>query len=295
MLLEPERCNGADRTDALGSPVAGTDEVGALVVRTTYEPYGAALNRTVDGVGYGGQVMDAATGLVYMQQRYYDPAIGRFLSADPVPADGNTGGNFNRYAYANNNPYRFIDPDGRYACAGNKIDCSIIRDALFDMRKAMSNLPQHSAGRTSLSNVVKFYGKENENNGVTVRIAQSSLLGGAETKDGKVTVSINLASEAKLSASQNASFFKSEVASTLAHEGQHGIDERRQGMPSNRGMEKAFELRAARTEAYVWQGLRIDSLWGTWTSATGLNQSAIEAQAESSTQELCKQGGGGCK
>ena len=295
MLLGPERCNGADRTDALGSPVAGTDEVGALVVRTTYEPYGAALNRTADGVGYGGQVMDAATGLVSMQQRYYDPAIGRFLSTDPVAADGNTGGNFNRYAYANNNPYRFIDPDGRYACAGNKIDCSIIRDALFDMRKAMSNLPQHSAGRTSLSNVVKFYGKENENNGVTVRIAQSSLLGGAETKDGKVTVSINLASEAKLSASQNASFFKSEVASTLAHEGQHGIDERRQGMPSNRGMEKAFELRAARTEAYVWQGLRIDSLWGTWTSATGLNQSAIEAQAESSTQEWCKQGGGGCK
>ena len=102
-------------TDALGSPVAGTDEVGALVVRTTYEPYGAALNRAVDGVGYGGHVMDAATGLVYMQQRYYDPGIGRFLSTDPVAADANTGANFNRYWYAANNPYRFTDPDGRFA------------------------------------------------------------------------------------------------------------------------------------------------------------------------------------
>ena len=46
-------------------------------------------------------------------QRYYDPVIGRFLSVDPVLADGNTGASFNRYWYANNNPYRFTDPDGR--------------------------------------------------------------------------------------------------------------------------------------------------------------------------------------
>ncbi len=46
-------------------------------------------------------------------QRYYDPIIGRFLSVDPVTADGNTGANFNRYKYAANNPYRFTDPDGR--------------------------------------------------------------------------------------------------------------------------------------------------------------------------------------
>ena len=37
----------------------------------------------------------------------------RFLSVDPVTADGNTGTNFNRYWYANNNPYKFTDPDGR--------------------------------------------------------------------------------------------------------------------------------------------------------------------------------------
>lgn len=36
-------------------------------------------------------------------------------SNDPVNADPNTGANFNRYAYANNNPYKFVDPDGRDA------------------------------------------------------------------------------------------------------------------------------------------------------------------------------------
>ena len=46
-------------------------------------------------------------------QRYYDPQIGRFLSVDPVAAYSKKGILFNRYWYANNNPYKFTDPDGR--------------------------------------------------------------------------------------------------------------------------------------------------------------------------------------
>jgi RHS repeat-associated protein len=106
-------------TDALGSPVAETDEAGTVVERTQFEPYGAAINKAVDGVGYTGHVMDAATGLTYMQQRYYDPGIGRMLSVDPVTADPNTGANFGRYVYANNNPYKFTDPDGRFPRIGD--------------------------------------------------------------------------------------------------------------------------------------------------------------------------------
>ena len=66
-------------------------------------------------------MMDRETGLTYMQQRYYDPQIGRFLSVDPVTANSGTGANFNRYWYANNNPYKFIDPDGRLGCTGSRI------------------------------------------------------------------------------------------------------------------------------------------------------------------------------
>ena len=101
-------------TDALGSQVAAS--LGTSVVQTSeYEPYGALLNRSPNNrIGYTGHVMDAVTGLTYMQQRYYDPAIGRFLSVDPVTAYSNPVGAFNRYWYANNNPYRFTDPDGRW-------------------------------------------------------------------------------------------------------------------------------------------------------------------------------------
>jgi RHS repeat-associated protein len=115
-------------TDALGSVVAITDAARNVIERREYEPYGQQLTPAVqDGPGYTGHVQDAATGLTYMQQRYYDPLLGRFLSVDPVTAYENPIGAFNRYWYANNNPYKFTDPDGRTAVCGQSsctIDCN---------------------------------------------------------------------------------------------------------------------------------------------------------------------------
>jgi len=101
-------------TDALGTPIAETDAAGNVIQTSEYAPYGDLLNRPdSDGPGYTGHVQDAATGMVYMQQRYYDPAIGGFLSVDPVGPLSDPVNHFNRYRYARNNPYRFVDPDGR--------------------------------------------------------------------------------------------------------------------------------------------------------------------------------------
>lgn len=101
-------------TDALGSPVAVTDASGNVIEREVYEPYGSPITRPgSDQPGFTGHVMDSLTNLTYMQQRYYDPQIGRFLSVDPVTAYSNPVGAFNRYRYAANNPYLFTDPDGR--------------------------------------------------------------------------------------------------------------------------------------------------------------------------------------
>ncbi|MET0859027.1 MAG: RHS repeat-associated core domain-containing protein [Telluria sp.] len=114
-------------TDALGSPVAHTNQAAAELNRTRFEPYGytaggtkpgvtaTGLSTTGSAIGFTGHVNDPATDLVYMQQRYYDPIAGRFLSVDPVTTDANSGSSFNRYAYANNSPYSYIDPDGRQA------------------------------------------------------------------------------------------------------------------------------------------------------------------------------------
>ena len=62
-----------------------------------------------DNVGYKftGKLGDDSIGLIYFGARWYDPEVGRFLTQDPVK-DG-----LNWYAYCNNNPLRFTDPDGR--------------------------------------------------------------------------------------------------------------------------------------------------------------------------------------
>ena len=102
-------------TDALGTPIKVTDGTGMTLETSEYEPYGHLANRALtDGPGFTGHVQDAATGLTYMQQRYYDPQVGVFLSVDPVTAY--SGGDlrlFNRYSYAYSNPYKFKDIDGR--------------------------------------------------------------------------------------------------------------------------------------------------------------------------------------
>jgi len=104
-------------TDPQGTPLAEADASGNITARFEYTPYGVSVpsvGATPNGVGYTGHVNDPETGLVYMQARYYDAEVGRFLSVDPVTAAGNGDWrHFNRYAYAYDNPNRFTDPDGR--------------------------------------------------------------------------------------------------------------------------------------------------------------------------------------
>ncbi len=125
-------------TDALGSPVAVTNQTGAVIERNEYEPYGAIIGKpNYNGIGYTGHMMDGATGLTYMQQRYYDQSLGRFLSVDPVVADVKSGWNFNRYNYAANNPYKFTDPDGRrIVYAGTKEEKRESRNLVKDVKSS---------------------------------------------------------------------------------------------------------------------------------------------------------------
>lgn len=134
-------------TDINGNPVAKTNSVGAVIWRQTYTPYGETNQQSdPDGSGYTGHRHDAATGLVYMQARYYDPKIARFLSPDPVTFSPDHPQNFNRYWYARGNPYKYVDPDGRnvttflagvlyesaQAITGNGFDGSHLAGALVD-------------------------------------------------------------------------------------------------------------------------------------------------------------------
>lgn len=103
-------------TDPQGTVLAEADEAGNITAEFEYRPYGRlALGTVPNGPGFTGHVSDADTGLVYMQARYYDPDIGRFISADPIAPKQGDSFSFNLYAYADNNPIMKIDPSGRNA------------------------------------------------------------------------------------------------------------------------------------------------------------------------------------
>jgi RHS repeat-associated protein len=108
--------------DLAGSAVAASDSSGAIIWRESYRPYGERLTNASasqdNSQWYTGHRQDAESGLVYMGARHYDPLIGRFLSIDPAPFTEGNPHSFNRYAYANNNPVKFVDPDGKAALLG---------------------------------------------------------------------------------------------------------------------------------------------------------------------------------
>ncbi len=103
-------------SDHLGSPREFSTSAGGLAGWAHYSPFGVDYHSNLPGdqAGFTGHIKDSDTGLSYMQARYYDPVIGRFLSIDPMDfmSSGGNPGYFNRYAYSLNDPINRIDPDG---------------------------------------------------------------------------------------------------------------------------------------------------------------------------------------
>lgn len=89
--------------------VVGLTDVNGNKLETSYD-YDAFGNRqsgdTPNPFGYCGEYHDLCSGLIYLRNRYYDPATSRMLSEDPARQGTNW------YIYCNNNPLKYIDPSG---------------------------------------------------------------------------------------------------------------------------------------------------------------------------------------
>ena len=121
------RYNGNDyffRRTVNGDIIAILNTSGEVVVTYEYDPWGNILSTSGSmastlGVAnpfrYRGYYYDNESGLYYLQTRYYDAAIGRFINADGYTSTGQGFLGNNMYAYCLNNPISFADYDGKDA------------------------------------------------------------------------------------------------------------------------------------------------------------------------------------
>ncbi|KFJ12528.1 RHS repeat-associated core domain protein [Delftia acidovorans] len=104
--------------DHLGTPLALIDPLGKIDWHIELDPWGNCIreynpNHLHQPIRMQGQHLDEESGLFYNRHRYYDPALGRYISRDPI---GLMGG-INFYEYANTNPCNAYDPLGLQAVA----------------------------------------------------------------------------------------------------------------------------------------------------------------------------------
>lgn len=105
--------------DHLGGANVLTDATGFKKELIEYEPFGLESRHEKYGSSeeiawyyFTGKKTDDESGLIYFGARYYDPKLGRFITADDIiqnPTDPQT---LNRYSYTSNNPVNRVDPDG---------------------------------------------------------------------------------------------------------------------------------------------------------------------------------------
>ena len=119
--------------NAQGDVIALADQNGNLIAKYSYDPWGKLLSVTPNGwldeqnayylevaeanpLRYRGYYYDAETGFYYLQSRYYDPEIGRFINADSYASTDATGLlSTNMFAYCENDPVNKSDPTGEVA------------------------------------------------------------------------------------------------------------------------------------------------------------------------------------
>ncbi|MCK9614270.1 MAG: hypothetical protein M0R48_02055 [Candidatus Omnitrophica bacterium] len=102
--------------DHLGSSNVITDANGQLVQYCEYTPYGTLARNegaNITNYKFTGKELDS-TGLYFYGARYYDPEIGRFITADTITQAPFNPQTLNRYSYCGNNPINYIDPTGHW-------------------------------------------------------------------------------------------------------------------------------------------------------------------------------------
>ena len=155
--------------DHLGSTSVLLNQDGTVAKREFYYPYGGNRGTAFSDLTtrrftgqYHEQALPGGEGLAYYNARWYDPQLGRFISADTLIPDHKNPQALNRYAYTYNNPIHLVDPTGHEPCStgawgdcfpGSKASTNPYRG---ERRRAIVRHGKALKGNKSLTSLEKF-------------------------------------------------------------------------------------------------------------------------------------------
>ena len=111
---------------------------GTIAVSYYYDAFGNILQQTGsvnNNITYAGYQYDSETGLYYLNSRYYDSKIARFLSEDTYTGDPNDPLSLNLYSYCHNEPIMYWDPTGHWE-VGDSDRSAAAQAQILDATKA---------------------------------------------------------------------------------------------------------------------------------------------------------------
>ena len=123
ITVEPPRLIATYEYDEWGKVKTVRDATGAILTNPAH-----LANR--NPFRYRGYHYDTETGFYYLQSRYYDPAISRFINADSYGSTGQAFLGTNMFAYCGNNPVNLTDPSGHFGIAAAIIASTILAVAV---------------------------------------------------------------------------------------------------------------------------------------------------------------------